>query len=268
VNETKVENYAETIARIARQADIGKPITSPEDSGAVYAIVPQGHTLQVLPRHEAPLRHRGTVHLRDVNSFIRYLTEMHDGLAAIVYATKDPARFVAILNEHTIVPGFRDWRAEFLVPASQEWLRWTGANRKQMGQVGFAEFLEDNCTDVVSPDGARLMDMVLNFETTRDASFRSYQRLQDGTTRFAWVDEERRGAGEITIPPRIELSIPVFEHDEPSTIAARLKYRVKEAQLSIWFELERPHKAVEARFSNACDKIIDAGLTLLMGRPD
>jgi uncharacterized protein YfdQ (DUF2303 family) len=249
-----------------------------------FVVVPEGHDLVDIQPRATPHLPAGTVKLRDADSFVRYLTRFcaDPNLAPLIYAQIDPARFVAVLDEHQaskefegdsraeIVPGWREWRADFTVPASREWLLWNSANRKQMTQTAFAEFLEDNLPDVAAPSGAELLEMALNFEATKTGAFRSVQRLQDGSVNFAWVDETAgKDGGTVRMPPLITLRIPVFENEQPSELQARLKYRLADGRLAIWFELVRPHKVLEAAF-RAVWKTIEEGTGLkpLLGTPE
>lgn len=252
--------------------------------GVPFAIVPEGCRLEYVRSLAAPPKAAGTVKLRDADSFIRYLQRFAKCTDPLIYAQIDPARFVCVLDEHGIrgiglegddgdaisAPDWREWRADFTVPASREWLLWNNANRKQMSQTAFAEFLEDNLPDVVAPSGAELLEMALNFEATKTGAFRSVQRLQDGSVNFAWVDETAgKDGGTVRMPPLITLSIPVFENEQPSELQARLKYRLHDGKLAIWFELIRPHKVLEAAFRSVWARIeTGTGIGPLLGTPE
>ena len=59
------------------------------------------------------------------------------------------------------------------MPPSREWLLWNKAHRQHMSQLSFAEFLQDNLPDVISPDGADLLDMSLKFEASQSGDRKS-----------------------------------------------------------------------------------------------
>ncbi|HRZ62784.1 MAG TPA: DUF2303 family protein [Rubrivivax sp.] len=250
-----------------------------------FVLVPEGYALEPMEPTLQPRLAAGTVKLRDADSFVRYLKRFcaDPWIQPLIYAQIDPARFVAVLDEHkamsnpdiegadpAIEPGWREWRADFTVPASREWLLWNSANRKLMTQTAFAEFLEDNLPDVAAPSGAELLEMALNFEATKNGAFRSTQRLQDGSVNFAWVDETAgKDGGIVRMPPLITLRIPVFENEQPSELQARLKYRLADGRLTIWFELVRPHKVLEAAFRGVWKTIEEGtGLKPLLGAPE
>jgi uncharacterized protein YfdQ (DUF2303 family) len=250
-------------------------------NGRPFVIVPDGHSLEYLQDPEpTPTRPAGTVKLRDADSFVRYYERMAAFARAtmhvpLIYATIDPPVFVAVFNEHTELnagtqPGYRDWRAVFEVPKSREWLIWTAHSGRAMSQLAFAEFLENNLPDIVSPPGADLLEMTLKFEATRSMKFRSERRLQDGSVNFVFVDEDNgRDAGQVAVPREIQLYIPVFENEaNRHMISARLKYRIDDGKLALWYELVRPHEFIEHAFRRVWETIEHAtGNRPLLGTP-
>ena len=70
---------------------------------------------------------------------------------------------------------------------------------------------------------------------------------------------------------RRTLSIPVFENEAPRELDARLRYRIKpgEGSLSLWFELVRPHKVLEAAFRETWSRIAgETQVPVLLGTPE
>lgn len=269
---------AETSAAslIAAGLALAGPQKNPGPDGRHYAIVPDGYEIiDELPAAKLPERPKGIVKLRDAASFIRFFTD-HAEARSRVYATMEPARFLAVFDEFDLKGSdamahqadWREFRAVFEVPASREWLLWNAANRKQMGQVAFAEFLQDNLPDVAQPDGTTLLEMALNFEAAQTGTFIATQRLQNGSHNLQWKADNNAG-GTVQLPEQILLSIPVFENEDPRELSARLRYRVKEGVLSIWYELVRPHKVLEAAFRATWKRIADeANATILLGTPE
>jgi len=253
--------------------------TNPIADGAPYVIIPDNCRIQYLDEViESPPRAKGTAKLRDAASFIYYFNRFADG-ASQIYATLTPAKFIAVLDENGATaefinnhsPRFREYRAEFVVPASEEWNRWKASDRNPMGQLAFAELLEDNLPDIVEPSGHDLLQMALNFEASKSGSFRAVQRLQNGNVNLSWVDETKQTgeSGTMTVPPSFKLSIPVFENGLIYPIEARLKYRVKEGALSIWYELVRPHKVLDEAFREIWTRISsETERNIMLGLPE
>ncbi len=275
--QTLEEFTSDQAALLAAGAAIGMPRTHSTPDARPYAIVPEGYTVQVLPRARHPERPKASVQLRDAASFIRYYND-HKIDASRIYARLDPALFLAVFDEFdgkvpaadgtALQADWREFRAAFSVPASREWKLWTAADRKPMDQLSFAEFLQDNLPDVVQPAGADLLQLALNFEAAQTGTYVATQRLQDGSHNLQWR-ADNNSSGSVKLPENITLQIPVFENEATSELQARLKYRVKDGQLTLWYELVRPHKVLEAAFRSAWDRIAEGTqAVILLGSPE
>lgn len=234
------------------------------------------HTLK--DRLEDPKRKSGTVKLNDPESFIGYY-KVH-GNGAPVYATLKPARFLAVLNEHTATAaGWRDHRADFVVAHSPEWEVWTKHNGKGAAfgnNEAFALFLEDNAPDIVKPDAAQMLSIALNFRVKADVSFSLAQRLEDGNVELGFSNvvagsATGQGGGKVKIPEQFTIEVPVFAGLEAKKypVDARFRYRLSEGRLTLWYELVRPHKVVEQAFKDIWAQIQkETKAPILHGTPE
>lgn len=229
-------------------------------------------------RLEDPARKNGTVKLHDAKSFIAYYG-IH-GNGAPVYATLTPARFVAVLNEHTkTAAGWRDHRADFLVQHSPEWTVWSkhnGAGAAFGSNEAFALFLEENAPDIVKPDPATMLAIALNFRVNADVQFSVAQRLEDGQIDLGYrnivsASASSTAGGKLKIPEQFAIEIPVWSGIDSKRykIDARFRYRLREGKLTIWYELVRPHKIVEQAFKDVWNEIEKATKApILHGTPE
>jgi len=80
----------------------------------------------------------------------------------------DPAKILVVIDDHHAYgteftnedgANWRAFRVEFAVPASREWKVWTGRDRKPQDQLEFAELIEDNLPDIVTPDGSTMLSV-------------------------------------------------------------------------------------------------------------
>lgn len=270
IGPTLQGNAGDVAALLEMAAATAKPHTTPGLDGKPYTVTPPGWSVQELPVADHPPRVRGTVKLRDAASFIRFFND-HKETASRIYATLQPARFLAVLDELDPLDASRGWRelrADFTVPASREWTLWNAQDRKRMSQLEFAEFLQDNLPDVASPDGAALLEMALRFEASQSGNFVAAQRLQDGSHDLQWK-ADNNSSGTVKLPEQITLKVPVFENTESKEVHARLRYRLDAGRLAIWFELVRPHKVAEAAFRATWGEIKEAcGDVILLGQPE
>ncbi|RKU03381.1 phosphopentomutase [Burkholderia sp. Nafp2/4-1b] len=268
------QNIAATLAAGAALGDIRR---SPLSDGKPFVIVPDGYqAVPVVDTFEHPLRASGTVRLRDSNSFVRYFNRQKRA-ESLIYASLDPAKILAVIDDHRAAGTARDhdganWRAyriEFAVPASREWKVWTEKDRQALNQLAFAELIEDNLPDIQTPDGSTMLSIALNFEASKEGNFVSATRLQDGSTNFVWKEDVNATGNKIAMPSQITLSIPVFENGAAYPVDARIKYRVKDGTLKIWYELVRPHKVLEAAFRAIWTQIeSETGTKILLGSPE
>lgn len=243
---------------------------------------PKGFEAKLMPELEKhlpqPLRKKAVVSLDDADSFIWYVKE-HGSLASCrIYLTADyPAGrvdFLALINDHTAEEAhWRDHKAKFSPAKSVEWLRWTKQNKQAMGQLEFASWIEDNMADIAAiegmPNASQMLEMALTFEAVADKKFKSATRLQSGGIQMEYVDtEDSATRARMQMFERFSLGLPVMQGGDAYRLDARLKYRIRDGVLVLWFELVRPDKVLEAAARDLTQKIRDeAGFPLLMGTP-
>jgi uncharacterized protein YfdQ (DUF2303 family) len=248
--------------------------------GKPFVIVPEGYKAQIVDEvFNNPARVTGVVKLRDATSFVNYFNRQKRP-ESLIYASLDPAKILGVIDDHLAYEyagdgdpskgaNWRGYRVEFAVPASREWKVWTGKDRKALNQLEFAELIEDNLPDIVTPDGSTMLSVALNFEASKEGNFVSAARLQDGSTNFVWKEDVNATGNKVAMPSQITLEIPVFENGQPSPVEARIKYRIKDGNLTIWYELVRPHKVLEAAFRSIWSQIEEqTSTTILLGSPE
>ncbi|HDR9512280.1 phosphopentomutase [Burkholderia cepacia] len=251
---------------------------SPLNDGVPFVVVPEGYKVEHLfERDEYPARASGVVKLRDANSFVEYFNRQKRPESQI-YASLDPAKILGLIDDHRAYnaanvdhdgANWRAYRVEFAVPASREWKVWTGKDRQPLDQLAFAELIEDNLPDIVSPDGSTMLSIALNFEASKEGNFVSATRLQDGSTNFVWKEDVNATGNKIAMPSQVTLNIPVFENGAPYSMEARIKYRVQNGTLKIWYELVRPHKVLESAFRAIWSQIEEQTESkILLGSPE
>lgn len=274
------------IASLARDVELGKATAkkAPYPDAAHYIILRDADGKErvewLTQAHPAPTRKTGRVELLDAASFIEYVVRHGHGLP--IYATMQPARFVAVLNDHEsrgqpeagsesgstevspLKAGYKDFYASLTLAHSQEWTVWSkhnGSGAAFAGTEAFATFLEENSPDIIEPDPATFMDLALNFRVNESVSFSQLQRLTDGHVQLAFnkiVDGSSQGAGgTIKMPEFFRISVPVFAGiDAPKyECDARFRYRLQGSTVKIWYDLVRPHKVVEKAFKEVWNGI-------------
>jgi uncharacterized protein YfdQ (DUF2303 family) len=226
------------------------------------ALMPADWAVQDLSKFlPPPERIRQRVELLTLESFIAYAAAFKDSESAIL-ADETNAQYEAVLDYHLASEGMRgtcEHIAKYTCPKSDPWQIWSAASGKRFTQVDFARFLEDNLPDITKPVAADLLQIVLKLQIIKSAEFESDIRLDNGQTQLTYLEKIRNSSdtkrGEMKIPDSFTLAIPVFVDGAKYPLKARLRYRLDEAKLSLWYELERPNDVFRAAVKGVSDSI-------------
>lgn len=215
--------------------------------GSPLVVAPEGYKVEDLGKYlQSPSRPRGTTTLRGTASFIEFVKAMVAREMGVgrIYGTLDKPQFVAVFNDD----GWRDWRAVYSCPLSQEWQTWIGSNERAMSQADFAKFIEDNLPDVANPPAADMLEISRTLEAKKKVNFASGIRLANGQNELTYEEEisGTAGKGKLQVPETFLLGIPVLEGGIRYGVEARLRYRIADGgKLTMWYDLVRPHKILE-----------------------
>jgi uncharacterized protein YfdQ (DUF2303 family) len=230
-------------------------------NGIPYTVVPAEYKIESLEHTlSAPTRKRGDIVLCDAKSFIAYFNKHKstaNGKASAIYGRTNPPAFLALMDDHGEEPGWREHKVTYRCPLSVEWQTWVSKNAAPMSQAQFAEFIESNLPDIVTPPGSDMLEISRNLEAKKKVSFASGIRLSNGQTELTYEEEIQGTAakGKLSIPEIFALGIPVLENGERYKVEARLRYRINEGRLSMWYDLIRPHKVLEDAVMNVWKEI-------------
>lgn len=163
-----------------------------------------------------------------------------------------------------------DAPATFTIAQTVEWATWQANNGKRKTQQEFAEFIEDNSADIFDPSAADMMMVARELEAKKEVNFASAVRLDNGQTQFHYSEETRGtvGKGKLEIPEFFKIRLRAYLGAPPVEVMARLRYRIAENKLSMWYDLLRPHKVKEQAFEAIVTEVSKAtGSTVLIGKP-
>ncbi|OOH89501.1 hypothetical protein BMT54_06300 [Pasteurellaceae bacterium 15-036681] len=214
-------------------------------------------SLEHLQKH--PNRIRQAVTVSTAKSLIDYTNKFKVAGTAL-FCNLDELTVKGIFDYHPNPEEARwgDHTVSYTCPHSKDWQAWDKKNKTPMSQIEFGQFIENNIHCVASEGnavtGAELLAMVLAFEETRKSEFKSVQRLQDGTMAFAFTDE-KSGGGKTRLPEEIVLGLQPFHNGDHYQVKARIRYRIKDGQLVLWYELINPEKVIEDAFNTTIETL-------------
>lgn len=230
------------------------------NGGEPFVHVPEGTKLASLEEFMiAPLRVKRKLQVRSLAAFKRYFNEFMEEECSRIYANESTVTITGILDDHHPGESGAQWcghSVTYACPWSRQWEAWKANDRKKLGQVEFAEWLEDRVADVQEPMGGDLLDLCLQLRINRKSTYGSATTLASGETSFSYSTENE--AGTVEIPAMITLGIPVFHAGTLYEVKARFRYRLHEGALALWYELVEPAKYVEDAFTEVLE-IIEAG---------
>lgn len=203
---------------------------------------------------EHPRRKTGTVSFYEDDSFSRYLLKHAVEGVSEMYADVALRRIVGLVNGHAFFEaGWGDHRAVLALRHTPDWQHWAPKSGSLMGQVEFAEHIEDGIDQIITPPGAEMLELAQSFHASTGVVFRSSRRLDNGETQLVYQESVSASAGrsgEIQIPQEFELALVPFEGREAYKVRARLRYRIVDGQLRIGYTLVRPEDVIRSAFDD------------------
>ncbi len=269
------EKAVAELVKLGKQT--GVPNT-PTGGNVDYVVIPQDSKLVSLvefkynEHQERPDRKRGTVKVLDSPSFCEYYTLFHDENSR-VFADETRSEVLAVLDYHGTGDNAPRWghhRLELTLRRSKEFAAWKGNDGKKLAQMDFAEFIEDNGPDVVTPDAATMLEMARGLSAKTDVDFSSAIRVANGSVKFSYNEQVKGtyGAGNLEVPEQFVIAIPVYVGCDRVKITARMRYRITSGKLTFFYNLLRADVVERDAFLAARDCIAKGlSLTIINGTP-
>lgn len=255
---------AETEAMVAlaageQLATLGQTVRRANEGDVPFILAQDGVKVESVEGFMAnPVRKRVVVDIKDAASFIAYVKRFSD-TNSLVFANIGDRTITAVLDYHEAGDGKPRWgghRAQLTCLLTEDWKRWTAANKKPQNQMEFAQFLEDNLPNIAAPAGAFVLEVVKNLEAKKAVKFESSVRLDNGQHQLTYEETiVGQSKGHIDIPQTFTLGIQPFEGAGLYQLEARLRYRIDGGKLSMWFDLVRHEAVVEDAFRETRMKI-------------
>lgn len=251
------ENY-QTEAEVIR--DTTGAALQPREAEGDYALLPAGYSVHDHEQYRGrPDRIRQARQIATEASFIEYISRWQPGGSPELLACRESLYLHCTLDGHSSddagqwVPSWCEHSARYNCPLDRRWEAWTGRDRHKFTQVGFAEWIEDHHEDFAEPAASDLLDLAVNLQIHRNAAFSSQVQLASGEFNFSF--SETNASGTVAVPAEIAIAVPVFVDGVVYKVRARLRYRLTEGALGIWYELIEPERYVDDAFGEVVSSV-------------
>jgi uncharacterized protein YfdQ (DUF2303 family) len=243
-------------------------------NGSQYlAVDADDKLLEIEPIDRVLTRVKQGVVIDDQQSFVEYFNAFKTPHSRI-FGTLRQRAIMAVIDYHKAsnelaTPDYGLHRATLQLQHSEEWKRWAEIDNKPIGQMAFAEFLEENYVDVLEPTSAEIIQIITNLESRKTSSFVSGIKIASGDIQLSFVEESEtkgKGSGNITIPNDFELGLPVFLGGTVYRVKALLRYRINEGKLVFIVKLNRRQFIEQVAFDGVLEQLAkDVGVKPIKG---
>lgn len=252
--------------------ETGRALVAPikRKNGEVVVPVANGITLQTLPKEEqTDVDQRVTI--RDDESFYRYVSSFKLPGRSIIFADYScPGELTAVIDYHKGAtgdgtPAMNDADAvgrcahvvRYQLRRGRAFMAWLVINERQLDQTVFAEFLQENDVDVVSPDSAILTELVNDLSVTRVSGIKKKINLGNGCVELHCMEEDSASSGgkPIVVPKKITVRVALFEGGETVDLDAFFSYRITNSKLTFGIRFVRWEDSFEEAARNKIEDL-------------
>lgn len=253
---------AAVVSDLAQQALKPQPVhpaelyVLPDGRGGVRVVSTDEYG--TAPRHTAAARV-----VTDAASFVAYVNR-HRRPGTEIYAHTNSSSVVAVIDSHepvteeAFLPGWQKHTLRLVLEKSKPWLAWEKADGHLFQQDEFADFLDDQWSDVIDPAPAVLVDIATTFHAKTNVEFNGGVRLDSGDVKLTFEEKTTAKAGQkgdIEIPKKIQLALRPYVGGPIYSIWAHFRYRLRGGNVLLGFKLERPESVLDAAFADIVTEI-------------
>lgn len=271
-NETSDQVESSQNERLLINGVLARPVTydGNESIKASSMLIPEGYTVEHLPWEQTldtPLRKRAIRLFNDIDSLVAYTLHHGTKTNTTVWVDDNESRIIqssfvdVIFDDHSQKhAGWAEHKAELKLKKSDQLKTWLASNTRDYNQFNFSEFIEDNIRDIITPDASTLLEIVSTLQSKNKVSFDSAVRLDNGAVQVRYSEEVSATAGKqgtLEIPQVFKIAVPIFEYGTRYAIEARLRYRIRNGELTLSYRLERINDIVRDALITRGDSVIN-----------
>lgn len=250
-----IKPEAEVVAELAVKA-AGSAVVVTAAAGREFLILPAGMTSKDVTEPNAvaellPSHIKQIVTLQTTDSLVDYVNRFKTP-ETMLFADIETSAICSALDYHQAGgPAYVAHRAVLGLPYSQEWKTWVAASGKLIDQLAFARFLEENAADIAAPSGADLLEACRDLHAVRKVNFTKAVRTATDNESFHYSDEtEARTKGDVELPTKFLLQIPVYFGEGTVDLYAFLRWRLDDGALQLGVVLHRAEHVRQAVFKS------------------
>lgn len=242
-----------------------------------FVVVPGEGKVHTFPETlDRPLQLQQTVSLHTAKDFIGYVNRFADK-NSVIFVNVLGGKIQAVLDYHeaTSVAEYGSnakqrlcsHKAIFNVEQTPEFKKIRDKSGESMSQSDFALFLEDVMPYINQPAAAELYEIVSTLSAKTSVDFKSGVRTDNGQVSITYnenIDASAGREGKLNIPEQIVFGIQVHRGGSHYALPARFRYRIKDGNLRMWYDLDQLEKAIEKSMEDTVTyiregKVIDNG---------
>lgn len=260
------ENNAAVIERLTRLT--AGPLPRAEAIASLFVVQDaegNPHTVDLEQFAARPRHLVETFAATSVAGFIDYINRHKGAGAPVIFFDPTTQSFEAVIDYHDAAgPQHARHIATFGVPQTTAFKAWHASNNKGMTQEDFALFIEANMADIIEPSGSKMMEVATGLRALKKVEFQSEVNLDNGSLVFAFK-EDVKGTfrdGTTEVPSTFKVGLPIFRglknaegKEVAYSIEAKLRYRIKDGTLVLWYALPAIDRALEKAVEDVANAI-------------
>lgn len=186
----------------------------------------------------------------------------------VIFADGDELQIAAVIDYHKVSsegPGLAEHQAVLTLSHSAEWETWAAIDGRMYDQKSFARMIDINSDDIIQPNGAALLEQVMDVEMATTVSVA--RKLESTGSSRGRQDMNRTTTGTV-LPPFFLLSIPVFTGEPKVEVRAMTKDSQdgNTGKVSLGLELVRTRIIIETELARIARGIAAAtSVPVMMG---
>lgn len=233
----RIESIPELQALIA-QASEPKVPNMPK-GGEQFLVIPQGYNVVGVEKFmPTPRRITANMVFAEVASFLEYVDRFQNNDTLLTISPykrlgSPPFEVVAHLEyPNQLQTSWDTHLARLQFAISIELAAWLAVLDKPLRQEQFADFIEDRSLDFADGDASALLTLINELRVNQSSTWESGGVAGNGARvlKYSKTEKATAGTGDVEIPPRVALSIPLFALAKKTDLEIRIRCKVEDGQ--------------------------------------